>query len=170
MLDGDEGILEYRNPHWSVWAHPTPAGAWYVVANGPSVLVVPVLPDGRVVLLSVFRRPHGMHVTEFPGGALEDRERPATAAARELLEETGLVSSAWTTLGDLRPATALTTERCHVFAAKDVEQVREPSAAEPGRPFSLPADLIFEALVEGGGDAVALAAWGLLNAPSGRRG
>jgi 8-oxo-dGTP pyrophosphatase MutT (NUDIX family) len=169
--DGDEGVLEYRNRHWSVTAHQAHAGTRYIVANGPSVLVVPVLPNGRVVLLSVFRRPHRMHVTEFPGGALlDDAERPSTAAERELLEETGLASSAWTALGHLRPATALTTERCYVFAAQEAETVRAPAAGEPGRPFSLPSDAVFKALVDGGGDAVALAAWGLFDARFGRRG
>lgn len=48
--------------------------------------VIPILPDGRIVLIR--RRDNGLW--GLPGGILDWDETIATAAARELTEETGL--------------------------------------------------------------------------------
>ena len=54
------------------------------------VAVGVVEKDGRVLLTQ--RRPDGLlgGLWEFPGGKIEDGEKPHTACAREILEETGL--------------------------------------------------------------------------------
>ncbi len=66
-------------------------------------LAIPIL-DGKLL---VTRRAAGSHLEgawEFPGGKVEAGEEPATAAGRELEEETGLVA------GDLEPLLVLVPE------------------------------------------------------------
>jgi len=56
----------------------------------PSVRVVCVDPDQRILLLRWRDRVSGDHVWEPPGGGIKPGEEPLDAARRELWEETGL--------------------------------------------------------------------------------
>lgn len=53
------------------------------------VMVVPVLPDGRLVAVEQWRQAIGRCVVEMPAGNIDPGEDPAAAALRELAEETG---------------------------------------------------------------------------------
>ncbi len=61
--------------------------------------VVPILEDGRVVLLRHYKHGPGRVCLGVPAGFVDEGEAPVDGARRELLEETGLVSDAWTELG-----------------------------------------------------------------------
>ena len=63
-----------------------PAAREYVVHPG-AVMIVPVLPDGRLVMERQFRYPVGMTMIEFPAGKLDAGEGGLACAQRELLEE-----------------------------------------------------------------------------------
>ena len=75
------------------------------IANGNTVLfdhiehkgaaaVVPVLDDGRIVLVRQFRNSVDKYTWEIPAGGLNFREEPTLEAAkRELQEETGYTTS-----------------------------------------------------------------------------
>ena len=54
-----------------------------------SVVIVPVLDGGRVVLVRQYRRAVGRELLELPAGTLDRRETRAACARRELEEETG---------------------------------------------------------------------------------
>ncbi|MCF5706411.1 NUDIX domain-containing protein [Pseudomonas syringae] len=88
-----------------------PTGQGYKIIKEPKpingVVVVPVLPDGRVVLASLMRRAIGQMSIEFPRGKIDDDETPVEAAVRELLEETGMVALQTTELGMLHSNTSL---------------------------------------------------------------
>ena len=61
------------------------------IAHHPGgAVVVPLLDDGRVLLVKQLRYPFGRHIVEVRAGKLSPGEEPRVAAARELEEETGI--------------------------------------------------------------------------------
>ncbi len=62
---------------------------WELRAAGDSVGVLPLAPDGNVVLVREFRAGPDRHMVTIPGGLVDTGETPQQAAARELREETG---------------------------------------------------------------------------------
>ncbi len=83
--------------------------------------VIPVVetPEGRCfVMIRQFR--HGTkHLSmEFPGGIVDEGEDPASAVARELLEETGYKAEMIVPLGILSPNPAFMTNTFHAFVAE----------------------------------------------------
>ncbi len=63
---------------------------WDMQGVPPTVSVLALTPDAqRVILVSQFRTGPGRVVLSLPGGLVDEGEDVATAAARELREETG---------------------------------------------------------------------------------
>lgn len=60
-----------------------------VVEHPGAVAVLPVLPDGRLVLVRQYRHAVGRALLEVPAGTRHRDERPVACAVRELEEETG---------------------------------------------------------------------------------
>ncbi|MFQ5808635.1 MAG: NUDIX domain-containing protein, partial [Armatimonadota bacterium] len=58
-----------------------------VVEHADSVAIVPVLDDGRIVLIRQFRLPAGGVLLEIPAGVVDPGESPTGSAQRELAEE-----------------------------------------------------------------------------------
>jgi|GEM_PF-3563506 len=86
------------------------------------VVIVPVLPDGKFVLVRQFRPPAGKWVLSFPAGKIDGKESPRIAAKRELLEEAGYSSGKITLLGTpfiVNPASGKHT--VSVFLAEKLE-------------------------------------------------
>ena len=84
------------------------------------VNVVPVTPYGEVILVEQFR--HGIQQIslEVPGGMIGPRT-PDQAALAELEEETGYSSTEIISLGFVHPNSAIQTNRCHLFLARNVK-------------------------------------------------
>ncbi|MEM7412245.1 MAG: NUDIX hydrolase [Myxococcota bacterium] len=89
------------------------------------VNVLPMTPEGEVVLVRQYRHGSGTITLETPGGMVDPGEAPAEAAARELLEETGYQPDALIPLGHINPNPALFDNRLHGFLAKDARRVAE---------------------------------------------
>ncbi|HEY2333249.1 MAG TPA: NUDIX hydrolase [Acidimicrobiales bacterium] len=93
-----------------------------VVRHPGAVAVVPVLADGRAVLVRQWRAAVGEVVLEIPAGLRDvDGEPTEETARRELAEEVGyrpgqlqLLTSFWTAVG-------LLEEVCHVYLATGLE-------------------------------------------------
>ncbi|WP_290905131.1 NUDIX hydrolase [Aquabacterium sp.] len=91
----------------------------YVVHPG-AVMVVPLLPDGRLVMERQFRYPVGMTMIEFPAGKFDPGEGALACAQRELREETGYVARRWARAGLMHPVIGYATERIEVWFADEL--------------------------------------------------
>jgi 8-oxo-dGTP pyrophosphatase MutT (NUDIX family) len=65
-------------------------GQYGVVKRANGVSIVARTTDGRILFVKQFRFPTESYGWEIPMGAIDAGEQPLEAAARELLEETGL--------------------------------------------------------------------------------
>jgi ADP-ribose pyrophosphatase len=90
------------------------------------VNVIPLLPDGRVVMVRQWRFGVAAPTLEIPGGIVEPDEPPAVAAARELREETGYQAATVVPLGEVTPNPAILANRCATFLATDLTLVGAP--------------------------------------------
>ncbi len=101
-----------------------------VVRHPGAVLVVPILPDGRIVMIRNHRVAVGGRLWELPAGTLEAGEDPARAAARELQEETGYRAGSVERLAEFYTSPGFCDELMRVFVARGLEPVER--RLEPG--------------------------------------
>jgi len=95
----------------------TSAEREYIVHPG-AVMIVPLLPDGRLVVERQWRHPLGRVMLEFPAGKLDVGEAPLTCGIRELVEETGYRAAEWARAGILHNAIAYSNEGIEVWFAR----------------------------------------------------
>lgn len=94
-----------------------------VVRHPGGVSVCAVDHDLNVYFVRQFRYPFGEVLLELPAGKLDkDGEEPASAAARELKEETGLVASDLVSLGQIYSSVGFCDEVIHMYMAVNIEQ------------------------------------------------
>jgi len=98
-----------------------------VVWHAGSVVVLPLLPDGRVLLVRQFRYAAGGPLWELVAGGIERGESLRRAARRELLEETGYRARRLTPLLSFFPSPGILSERMHLVEATGLI----PGAARP---------------------------------------
>ena len=89
------------------------------------VNVVPVTDDGHVVMVRQWRHGTREITLEIPGGIVDPGEAPATAAAREMLEESGYGGGELIPIGSVSPNPALFTNRVYSFWARGVAPIAE---------------------------------------------
>lgn len=115
----------------------------HAAGTAGGVAVLPVLPDGRIVLLRNWRPAVEAWSWEVPKGFVEPGESAADAARRELVEETGL-AGALESLGSIWSEPAALATHADLFIANGCVPApgREPQSAELGlgRPQTMTAD------------------------------
>ncbi len=92
-----------------------------IVRHPGAVAMVPLTPDGAIILVRQFRLASGQIMLEIPAGTLQPGEDPARAAQRELQEEIGFRPGRLTPLGGEFTAPGYTSEFIHLFLAEDLE-------------------------------------------------
>ncbi len=113
-----------------------------VVTHHGSVVVLPVLRDGCILLIRQYRHAVGCFLWELVAGRIEPGERPLAAARRELLEETGYSARRFRKLLDVFPTPGFVSENMVIYAAEGLQTGHaRPEADEriTARAFSLPA-------------------------------
>lgn len=91
----------------------------YVVHPG-AVMVVAMLPDGKLVMERQYRYPVQQTMIEFPAGKLDAGEGGLACAQRELLEETGYKARRWAKAGIMHPVIGYATEIIEIWFADEL--------------------------------------------------
>jgi ADP-ribose pyrophosphatase len=101
------------------------------IRHGPCVVLIPILDDGRVVMIRQFRYSVGRDLWELPAGNVDDGESVEAAARRECEEETGLAPGRLDKLVAMFPAPGYSDEEMFFFR---VSGLRPPPADSPHKP------------------------------------
>ena len=111
------GIGTFRAPDGSTFERD-------IVHHPGAVAVVPLLDDGRVVLVRQYRAPIDQLLLEIPAG-LRDVEGESTelTAARELAEETGLAAARFDWLCEFHNSAGCSDETIVIYLATGLRAV-----------------------------------------------
>ena len=94
-----------------------------IVRHPGAVAILPVLPDGRIVLVKQYRYAAGRKLLEIPAGTLEPGEQPLECARRELREETGYEAGEMVNLLSCFMAPGYSSEAIQFFIARSLREV-----------------------------------------------
>jgi ADP-ribose pyrophosphatase len=112
-----------------------------VITHPGSVVVLPLLPDARILLIRQYRHATRQYLWELVAGRIDPGESPAEAAPRELIEETGYRAKKLKVFLDIFPTPGFLEERMYILLAEGLT----PGEARPeddekitAKAFSLP--------------------------------
>lgn len=102
-----------------------------IIVHPGSVVVLPVLPDGRIVLIRQYRHSVEQYLWELVAGRRDGQESFVAGARRELKEETGYTARRMRLLLDLFPSPGFLRENMAIFLATGLTKGEaEPEADE----------------------------------------
>lgn len=96
-----------------------------LVVHPGSVVILPILDDGRIVMIRNVRFSVERTLWELPAGTRDPNEPVLSCAARELEEETGYRAAGLVPLLEFYPAPGLSNERMHAFVATGLTAVAQ---------------------------------------------
>ena len=123
------GSLEARKIRFELNRYALPSGleaTFGIIRHPGASLAVPVLEDGRVVILRQYRFAVACRLLEFPAGTLDPGEDPLSTMERELQEETGYAAQRWDGLGAMLPCPGYSDEVIHLFLARGLTPLDQP--------------------------------------------
>jgi len=94
------------------------------IAHPGSVVVMPVFPNGDVLMVRQYRHSAEQYMWELVAGRKEPGESPRAGAKRELLEETGYRAKRYREMLKVFPTPGFVRERMWIFAAEGLSAGR----------------------------------------------
>lgn len=89
-----------------------------MITHPGSVVVLPVLPDGRVLLIQQYRYAARQYLWELVAGRMDGGETPEEGAARELREETGYRAKRFKIFLEFFPTPGFLEEKMYLLLAE----------------------------------------------------
>ena len=86
-----------------------------------TVIIIPILEDGSLLMVEVYRHGAGENLLEFPGGFIEKNEEPSQAAKRELFEETKHNCDSLELMNWFYTWPGRTSQKNYIFVAKGLK-------------------------------------------------
>ena len=120
-----------------------------------AVILLPILEDGRIVMIHNQRWQVGQTLLELPAGTLEPGEEPACCARRELREETGYTTDNLYPLPAFFAAPGVSTEVMHPYLATALQSGAQSLALDESikvacmRPEAVKAALVDGQIIDG---------------------
>lgn len=102
-----------------------------VVRHPPSVVIIPIQDDGKIVLIKQFRPALKRDIWELPAGNVNEAEAADVAAARECEEEIGQVPTTVERLTSLYPTPGYCDEEMIFFRATGLRPPAPDSTRKP---------------------------------------
>jgi ADP-ribose pyrophosphatase len=102
-----------------------------VVRHPPSIVLLPMRDDGRVILIRQFRATIGREILELPAGSVNAGESIEAAAARECEEEIALVPTRIERLRGFYPAPGFCDEELIFFRVSGLVAPQPDSTHKP---------------------------------------
>lgn len=123
MNDSEKPL--FRGPRFAVHEIRTvlPDGTRHckqVIRQPGAVVILPLLPDDRVLMIQNHRLTVGQTLLELPAGTMERDEPPEQTAARELVEETGYQAGQLQFVQSFFAAPGNCDEQMHLFVARNL--------------------------------------------------
>ncbi|HXN53647.1 MAG TPA: NUDIX hydrolase [Candidatus Acidoferrum sp.] len=115
-----------------------------VITHPGSVVVLPVLPDGRILLIRQYRHAARQYLWELVAGRIDSGEDVRQAAARELIEETGYRAQRFRVFLDVFPSPGFLEERMYILLAEKLT----PGEAQPEEDEKITAKAFQPAVLE----------------------
>jgi ADP-ribose pyrophosphatase len=84
------------------------------------VTAVPLLDDGRLLLIRQFRYPIGKFILELPAGKMDSGQTPLDTMAREMEEETGYRAGSLSYQFSFYTTPGISDELIHLFVAREL--------------------------------------------------
>jgi ADP-ribose pyrophosphatase len=103
-----------------------------IIHHPGAVVIIPVDPKGRLLLVRQWRRAIGQITLELPAGTLEEGEEPLSCAQRELQEEIGFKANKMTPLCGFFSAPGFCDEYLHLFLGEELIESRLPADEDEG--------------------------------------
>ncbi|MEQ1473948.1 MAG: NUDIX hydrolase [Candidatus Acidiferrum sp.] len=93
-----------------------------MITHSGSVVVLPILPDGRILLIRQYRHAARQFLWELVAGRIDEGESPRKGAARELIEETGYRAKRFRIFLDFFPTPGFLEERMFILLAEGLTE------------------------------------------------
>jgi ADP-ribose pyrophosphatase len=139
------------------------SGEYHYVHTAGASMVLPLLDDGRIVMVRQYRYLCDRESLEFPCGGVKAGSDYLLTAKHELAEETGFEANELQFIGEFNPYNGVTDEMCRIYLARHLTPVSsQPDATEQFEQVLLtPSEL--DRRIESGEiwDGMTLAAWTL---------
>lgn len=93
-----------------------------LISHPGSVVVLPVLEDGRIVMIRQYRHAARKYMWELVAGRIDKGETPKKAAGRELIEETGYRAKHVELFMTVFPTPGFLEEKLFTFLATELKE------------------------------------------------
>ncbi|MDD8018700.1 MAG: NUDIX hydrolase [Bacteroidota bacterium] len=140
------------------------AGEYHYVHTEGSSLIVPVMDDGKIILVNQYRYLCAKESIEFPCGGVKIGKSYEEMAHLELEEEAGYVAQKLQPVAEFNPFNGVTDEMCKVFIARELKKTAQrPDATEEIEVlYKTPDEIENLILTNAIWDGMTIAAWGLV--------
>ncbi len=121
-------VLELKNPWWTYCKDEVELplgkkGEYHFVHVNGSSMIIPLMDDGRLIMINQYRYLAQKESLEFPCGSVKDGATYEETARHELAEETGFEAENLSLAAEFNPYNGVTDEMCRVYIAKNLKPI-----------------------------------------------